>query len=312
MNTESPSFAAKPVTIATLRNSFISGLLLLAPVAATVWVVNLLLNSIGGPARDLFFFFLPAETLDHHLVAYGLSILSILLVGILITILGWFSRYLIGRLIVQGLERLLQTVPFVRTVYNTVKQIVQTFSQQQKAVFQEVVMIEFPRKGVYALGFLTSRAGGEVQFRTHAEVLNVFIPTTPNPTSGYLCMIPRQDVTSLDMSVTDGMKLIISGGAVVPPWSERSERSDRSDLSDPSDPSDLPKGLGCGAPAAGLQALGQALAEGTGVHAQAGSHRRDRCQKRIGRRLVIVIEHDQAGRRVDSAAGQKRGHDVVR
>jgi len=219
MNPDPAPFAAKPVTIATLRNSFISGMLLLAPVAATVWVVNLLLNSIGGPARNVFFFFLPEETLDQHLVAFGLSVLSILMVGVLITLLGWLSRYLLGRLIVQGLERLLQNVPFVRTVYNTVKQIVQTFSQQQKAVFQEVVMIEFPRKGVYALGFLTSRAGGEVQYRTHAEVLNVFIPTTPNPTSGYLCMIPRQEVISLDMSVTEGMKLIISGGAVVPPWS---------------------------------------------------------------------------------------------
>lgn len=205
--------------LASLRTAFISGLLLLAPVAATIWVVNLLLNSIGGPAYHLFFFFLPPEVRAMPVVAYILSVLSLLVVVVLITLLGWFSRYLLGKLLVQGFERLLQAVPFVRSVYNTVKQIVHTFSQQRKAVFQEVVLIEFPRKGVWAIGFLTSRAGGEVQARTHADVLNVFVPTTPNPTSGYLCMIPSAEVVSLDMTVAEGMKLIVSGGAVVPPWS---------------------------------------------------------------------------------------------
>lgn len=218
MNDSRPPFAGPPLSFASFRNAFISGLLLLAPVAATIWVLNLLLDSIGGPARDFFFFFLPEETRDLPFMAYGLAILSIVIVVVLITLLGWFSRYVLGRIIVRGLERLLQAVPLVRTVYGTVKQIVQTFSAQEKAVFQEVVMVEFPRAGIYAIGFLTSTAGGEIQGRTHEEVLNVFVPTTPNPTSGYLCMIPRNQVTFLNMTVAEGMKLIISGGAVVPPW----------------------------------------------------------------------------------------------
>jgi uncharacterized membrane protein len=97
-----------------------------------------------------------------------------------------------------------------------VKQIVDTFSQQKKSVFQEVVLIEYPRKRCYVLGFLTSTAKGETQTATNDHILNIFVPTTPNPTSGFLLMLPEEDITRLEMSISDGMKLIISGGAVVP------------------------------------------------------------------------------------------------
>ena len=107
-------------------------------------------------------------------------------------------------------------MPFINTVYRTVRQIVDTFSAQKKAIFQEVVLLEYPRKRCYALGFLTSTARGEPQNMTGEHIVNVFIPTTPNPTSGFLLMLPEEDITHLKMSVADGMKLIISGGAVVP------------------------------------------------------------------------------------------------
>ena len=110
--------------------------------------------------------------------------------------------------------------PLINLIYNTVKQIVDTFTQQQKAVFQEVVLIEYPRKGVYAIGFLTNRAKGEIQALTGEELVNVFVPTTPNPTSGFLLMLPKESVVSMQMSISDGMKLIISGGAVVPPYDD--------------------------------------------------------------------------------------------
>ena len=93
-----------------------------------------------------------------------------------------------------------------------------SFSKQNKAVFQSVVMLEFPRAGLYAVGFVTSEAQGEIQERTGEVVVNVFVPTTPNPTSGFLIMVPKEDLTYLDMTVGDAMKLIISGGAVVPKW----------------------------------------------------------------------------------------------
>jgi uncharacterized membrane protein len=101
-------------------------------------------------------------------------------------------------------------------VYRTAKQIVDTFSHQQKAVFQEVVLIEYPRKDCYVIGFLTSEAKGEPQAATGEAIVNIFVPTTPNPTSGFLLMLPKTDITPLNMSIADGMKLIISGGAVVP------------------------------------------------------------------------------------------------
>jgi uncharacterized membrane protein len=111
---------------------------------------------------------------------------------------------------------MLDILPFINSVYRTVKQIVETFGRQKKAVFQEVVLLEYPRKKSYVLGFLTSKAQGEPQAVTGEEIVNVFIPTTPNPTSGFLLMIPQEDITRLDMTIAEGMKLIISGGAVVP------------------------------------------------------------------------------------------------
>ena len=111
---------------------------------------------------------------------------------------------------------MLDRVPFINTVYRTVKQIVDTFGQQEKAVFQEVVLIEYPRKRCYVLGFLTSTAMGETQANTGEHIVNIFVPTTPNPTSGFLLMLPEEDITRLKMNIAEGMKLIISGGAVVP------------------------------------------------------------------------------------------------
>jgi uncharacterized membrane protein len=115
-------------------------------------------------------------------------------------------------------ERLLHTLPVVNTVYNSVKQIIETFSTQNRAVFQKVVLIQFPREGVYAIGFLTSSSRGEIRSQTDKPLKNIFIPTTPNPTSGFLVMFPEDQVKELEMSVGEGMKFIISGGAVVPEW----------------------------------------------------------------------------------------------
>ena len=107
-------------------------------------------------------------------------------------------------------------IPFIRTVYNTVKQIADTMGKNQKAMFQKAVLVHFPSDSVYSIGFLTNRANGETQDKTKESVCNVFVPTTPNPTSGFLIMVPEEKLVVLDMSVGDAIKLIISGGAVVP------------------------------------------------------------------------------------------------
>lgn len=201
-----------------IRNSFISGLVVLAPLVATLFVVNILMMKVGRPVSDFLFHFLDSSIRGVPGIGPILDVAAIIIVVILITILGYLSNYFIGKLLVNVGERIIHRVPFVNTVYKTVKQIVDTFSKQNKAVFQRVVLTEYPRKGVYVLGFLTSEAKGEVQERTGKTVVNIFVPTTPNPTSGFLLMVPDDEVIDMDMSIADGMKLIVSGGAVTPPW----------------------------------------------------------------------------------------------
>jgi uncharacterized membrane protein len=132
--------------------------------------------------------------------------------------LGFLSKYFLGKTVIHFTEQLIARVPFVNSVYKSVKQIVETFSKNRAAVFQTTVLIEYPRQGMYAIGFLTSESQGEVQTKTKEQVVNVFLPTTPNPTSGFLLLVPRENIVFLDMSVADGMKMIISGGVVNPEW----------------------------------------------------------------------------------------------
>jgi len=200
----------------SLRNAFITGIIVILPLGVTMIVINFLLEKLGTPASNFFFWFLDKDWRSLPAVELALETISVLVVFLLITLLGYGSRFFLGRWILNSLERLLDRVPFINTVYRTVKQIVDTFSHQKKAVFQEVALIEYPRPRCYVLGFLTGTAKGETQSVTGEHILNIFVPTTPNPTSGFLLMLPESDITRLKMSIADGMKLIISGGAVVP------------------------------------------------------------------------------------------------
>ncbi len=203
----------------SIRNAFITGVIVVLPLGVTVIVINFLLEKVGTPASSFFFWYLPRDLREQPQIQFLLQVISVLVVFILITLLGYGSRFFIGRMLLHGFEQMLDRLPFINTVYRTVKQIVDTFSHQKKAVFQEVVLIEYPRPRSYAIGFLTNKAKGETQEVTGESIANVFVPTTPNPTSGFLLMLPEEDITHLQMSVVDGMKLIISGGAVVPPYS---------------------------------------------------------------------------------------------
>lgn len=197
-----------------LRRDFITGIAVLLPLGVTLWVVNFLIKSIGNPASALIFRYIDIPLRNEFL----LNTISTAVVLALITFLGIFSRYFLGRMTIRVTEAVLDRLPFINNVYRTVKQIVTTISEQKKAVFQSSVLIEYPRTGVWGLGFLTNTARGEIQERTEANLVAVFIPTTPNPTSGFLLFVPDNQVFPLDMSIADAMKVIISGGAVVPPW----------------------------------------------------------------------------------------------
>ncbi len=204
--------------LASLRNAFFTGLLLLAPIAVTWLVFSWLVEKVGGGFRDIFFFYVPEPLRNNPSLAVGWDILSTLIVVVLVTALGYVSRLFLGKFFGAVAERFILNIPGIGTVYSTVKQIVDTFSSQNRNLFSKVVLVQFPRAGMYSVGFLTNKAQGEPQARTADEVWTVFIPTTPNPTTGFLVMLPMEEIIELEMSVGDGMKMIISGGAVVPPW----------------------------------------------------------------------------------------------
>lgn len=198
---------------ASLRNAFFSGLFLTAPLAATWVVFSWLVDKIGGGFRPYLFFFVPAGRLDAVW-----DILATVIVLALITALGYGSRYVFGRYFGNMAERLIQGIPGVGAVYNSIKQIVDTFNSQNRHAFNKVVLVEFPRKGAWTIGFLTGQARGELAARLPNDLFSIFVPTTPNPTSGFLIYVTKAEIVELDMSVGDGMKMIISGGAVIPPY----------------------------------------------------------------------------------------------
>jgi uncharacterized membrane protein len=202
----------------TLRNAFIAGALLVAPLFLTVWALKKVIDIIGGPARQVFFFAVPATLRDRPSLGLVWEILATLIVIGLLTFLGYVSRYFLGKFFVDAGERFILGLPGIGGIYAAVKQIVDTFGSQKRHMLNKVVLAEFPRKGVWTIGFLTNRQMGEAQTKTGEEITTVFIPTTPNPTSGFLLMYPRRDIVELEMTVGEGMKMIISGGAFVPPW----------------------------------------------------------------------------------------------
>lgn len=205
--------------VRTLRNAFFAGLFVITPIGVTIFVVNFLVKNIGTPiGRFIWLHSTGQELALNSISGYAIRIAAVVFVFACICLLGLFSNYFIGKAIINLGERIINAVPFVSTVYKTVKQITDTFSKQQKAVFQECVLTEYPKEGVWVLGFLTSVTKGEVQEKTGEDLVNVFVPTTPNPTSGFLLMVPKNKIIPLEMNIGDGMKLIISGGAVAPPW----------------------------------------------------------------------------------------------
>ena len=129
---------------------------------------------------------------------------------------GHLTAGIIGRALNGLLESILNRLPVIRSLYSAIKQIMETVLANKSAAFRECVLIEYPRKGIWTLGFITGTSKGEVQEKTAEEVINVFVPTTPNPTSGFLLFVPAQDIIRLRMPIEDGLKLVVSGGIVTP------------------------------------------------------------------------------------------------
>ncbi|MEE8317916.1 MAG: DUF502 domain-containing protein [Candidatus Omnitrophota bacterium] len=198
-----------------IRASFLTGVVIVIPLVLTFWVLYFVIDKLNllllQPIVNIFENWVPAQNIE---ILTKLAIFFLLLA--LMTLIGFATRIILLRNIFGFGERILYRVPMISSVYRTIKEISFAFFVQANTIFQRVVLIEYPRKGLYQLGFVISETKGEAQKRTKELVLNVFLPTTPNPTSGMLVLVPEKDVISLDMSVAQGMKMVISGGAIVP------------------------------------------------------------------------------------------------
>jgi uncharacterized membrane protein len=200
----------------SLRNAFLTGILLVAPLAVTVWALQFAIELIGGSITPHFLQYLPA-TLQHLPAIFWKIITTLIALG-LVTLLGYVSRLLLGQIIGAVAERFIQNIPGVGSFYHSVKQFIETFGAKDRNQFSKVVLVPFPRTGSYALGFLTNTIAGEPHAQIPGEHWAVFVPTCPSPVNGFFMYLPRAEIIELEMSVGDGMKTIISCGAVLPSW----------------------------------------------------------------------------------------------
>lgn len=198
-----------------MKRYLIAGLLVWVPLGVTVIVIRLLVNLMDQTLLWLPERYQPDSLLGFHIPGLGVVLSVVVVLGT-----GMVVANLFGRKLVKLWESFLTRIPLVRTIYSSVKQILETVFSAQGQAFRKVLMIEYPRKGLWTLAFQSGTTQGEPQAKTGEEVVNVFVPTTPNPTSGFFLMVPRKDVIELDMNVDDGLKMIISAGVVVPKWSE--------------------------------------------------------------------------------------------
>jgi len=196
-----------------MRKYIIAGLLVWMPLGITFLVIRAIVGLL-----DRTLLLLPEPYQPDNLLGMHIPGLGVLLAAILVLTTGMIVANFLGKRLVISWEHFLARIPLVRSLYAAIKQIMEAVLSTDAQSFRKVLLIEYPRKGVWSLAFLTSDNLGEVQAKTSSEVISVFIPTTPNPTSGFIIMVPKDDVIELDMAVEDGLKMIISLGVAVPPW----------------------------------------------------------------------------------------------
>lgn len=204
--------------LASLRNAFLTGLLLVAPFVVTVWALRLVISFVGGSITPLFLPYLP-DALS-HLPNLVWDVTTTLIVLGLIAALGYLSRLLLGQFVGAMTERFIQSIPAIGGFYNSVKQFIDTFGAKDRAQFSKVVLVQFPRAGAYTIGFVTNTAQGGPHQHLSGTHWAVFVPTCPSPVNGFFMYLPAAELIELDLSVGDGMKVVISCGAVLPSWSD--------------------------------------------------------------------------------------------
>lgn len=194
----------------SIKNYFLTGLLVILPVFITAYVIWFLIQAMDGVLK-----YVPPKYLPD--IFYKIPGIGLILVIIIILAVGVLFRNLVGRRVVHFGENMVDKIPIARIIYSGVKQLLESFFLQKNDAFKRVALLEYPRRGAYVIGFLTGESKGEVQSKTDKKMMNVFVPTTPNPTSGFYILIPEDELIILNMTVEDAFKLIISGGIFSPP-----------------------------------------------------------------------------------------------
>jgi len=203
-----------PSRFAGLRASFLTGLIVIAPIFLTAWLIWNLVGWIDSWVLP----FVPAELLPEQYIGINLRGLGVIIFLVFTVIVGWMAKGLLGRSLLSIGERLVDRMPVVRSIYNGLKQIAETVFSQSENTFKKACLIEYPRKGLWAIAFISTSAKGEIKkdIPEDGDIMSVFLPTTPNPTSGFLLFVPRKDIVELEMTVEDAAKLVISAGLVYP------------------------------------------------------------------------------------------------
>jgi len=204
------------------RTNFVTGLLLILPAVVTLALLKWLFGTTTK-LTNVLLFPIPREWkyvngLNGE-IHWFWGFATLAFAAFLVALIGQLGRYYVGKKIIASFDSLMLRVPLLNKIYGTLKQVNEAFSVDRGSSFQTVVLVEFPRKGLYSLGFITSEQNEEVQARTKEKVVSIFVPTTPNPTSGFLIMVAEKELTKLQMPVADGIRFIISLGSVAPKYS---------------------------------------------------------------------------------------------
>ncbi len=204
----------QPSMFARLRRNFLTGLVVIAPIALTLWLIWSVISWIDGLVLP----FIPSQLRPMEQLGLDLPGLGVVLFLVFTVLVGWLAKGLIGRTLIAWGESIVARMPVVRSVYNGVKQIAETVFSQSGTNFDRACLVEYPRKGIWAVAFISAQARHEIDAKIPRDdtLVSVFLPTTPNPTSGFLLFVPASDVIVLDMSVEDAAKLVISAGLVYP------------------------------------------------------------------------------------------------
>lgn len=203
-----------------MRKYFITGLLILVPLGITIWVLNAIISMM-----DQSLLLLPAQWQPEALFGFKIKGLGAVLTVLVIFVTGLLTKNFIGNYVVNLWEKALTHIPIVSSIYSSVKQVSDTLFSSSGNAFSKALLIQYPREGSWTIAFLTGKPGGDVAKHLQGEYLSVYVPTTPNPTSGYFLMIPKKDAIELEMSVDTALKYVVSMGVVAPEMMEEAEKN---------------------------------------------------------------------------------------